>query len=207
MRRTRPSDRCPTWTSTLTKPRWASLSRRAFLRSTAGGSLLALFGLPSVTAETSDGGDGPPALDEALTWQILDRVQQHLLPSEPGIPGAQEINALIYLRFVVQDPKVEAETRAFIPQGAVWLEDMARQLTQRSFLALDAAGRERVLRRIAGSRAGERWLSTLLTYLMEALLTDPAYGGNPGGIGWRWLQHTPGYPRPSAETIYPRLRS
>ena len=40
---------------------------------------------------------------------------------------------------------------------------------------------------------------------MEALLTDPAYGGNPDGIGWRWLGHTPGYPRPSAATIYPRL--
>jgi gluconate 2-dehydrogenase gamma chain len=142
-----------------------------------------------------------------LTWQVLDRVQQHLLPSEPGIPGAQEVNALLYLRFVVQDPKVEADTRAFIPQGAAWLEDMARQLTQRSFLTLDANERERVLRRIASSRVGEHWLSTLLTYLMEALLTDPAYGGNPDGIGWRWLRHTPGYPRPSATTIYPRLVS
>jgi gluconate 2-dehydrogenase gamma chain len=40
---------------------------------------------------------------------------------------------------------------------------------------------------------------------MEALLTDPAYGGNPGGIGWRWLQHVPGYPRPPMDKIYPEL--
>ena len=62
-----------------------------------------------------------------------------------------------------------------------------------------------MLRRIAASPAGENWLSTLILYLMEALLTDPAYGGNPGGIGWRWLRHTPGYPRPTPDKTYPRL--
>ena len=78
-------------------------------------------------------------------------------------------------------------------------------MTQRTFAELDDAKREQTLQRIAASEAGENWLSTLILYLMEALLTDPAYGGNPGGIGWRWLQHVPGYPRPPKGKTYPAL--
>ena len=50
-----------------------------------------------------------------------------------------------------------------------------------------------------------RWLSTLITYTLEALLSDPLYGGNTNGIGWKWLGHDPGNPRPSADKIYGRL--
>ena len=49
---------------------------------------------------------------------------------------------------------------------------------------------------------GENWVSTLLFYICEALLTDPIYGGNPNGIGWAWLAHQPGFPRPSPEQSY-----
>ena len=100
---------------------------------------------------------------------------------------------------------MDAQERQFILDGVGWLEGISGEAAERSFLDLDEPGREQVLRRIAASPAGENWLSTLVLYLMEALLTDPAYDGNPGGIGWRWLRHTPGYPRPTPDKIYPRL--
>jgi gluconate 2-dehydrogenase gamma chain len=31
------------------------------------------------------------------------------------------------------------------------------------------------------------------------------YGGNPDGIGWRWLGHVPGYPRPPADKVAGKL--
>jgi len=46
----------------------------------------------------------------------------------------------------------------------------------------------------------------LLTYILEALLTDPVYGGNPNGIGWTWLQHQPGFPTPTEDKKYYKLR-
>ena len=49
------------------------------------------------------------------------------------------------------------------------------------------------------------WLSLLLTYLLEALLADPVYGGNPGGIGWQWLAHQPGFPTPPADKTWYKL--
>ena len=59
-----------------------------------------------------------------------------------------------------------------------------------------------MLRHTAGYDGGENWLSTLLLYIFEALLTDPVYGGNPNGIGWKWLGHNPGLPRPTADKRY-----
>jgi gluconate 2-dehydrogenase gamma chain len=55
------------------------------------------------------------------------------------------------------------------------------------------------------TRWGRAWLSLLLYYIFEALLSDPVYGGNPGEIGWRWLEHQPGFPRPPADKIYGSL--
>jgi gluconate 2-dehydrogenase gamma chain len=45
-------------------------------------------------------------------------------------------------------------------------------------------------------------LSSLLKYIFEALLTDPIYGGNPNSMGWEWLDHTPGQPRPNPANRY-----
>lgn len=165
-------------------------SRRQFLIAGAGGSLALLFGMETAAQAPTD------------PWPILDAVLGHLLPSEPDSPGAAEINALAYLRFVVDDPRVDAETRAFILQGVTWLEELARQRDPGGFVALDTAQREQLLRQIAGSDAGENWIATLLTYLFEALLTAPAYGGNPNGFGWRWLAYVPGFPLPGPGTRY-----
>jgi gluconate 2-dehydrogenase gamma chain len=179
------------WRATL-------ITRRAFLAHSAAVSVAALFG-PKIALAVESG------LDDETRWAILDTVQRHLLPSEPESPGAADIDALAYLRFVVADPKVDEDERRFILAGVTWLEDLSVTRMKSSFLDLDAEAREMLLRQVAETPQGENWISTLLLYLMEALLTDPAYGGNPGGIGWRWLEHIPGYPRPTAETIYPRL--
>lgn len=173
------------------------LTRRRFLLQLAGGSLAALF---PWTAQAA------PTLTEAQRWRVLDAVQQHLFPSEPDAPGAREIKALAYLRFILGHDPGKADDRRFLLQGAGWLEDMARQLAQASFLKLDEAQRERVLREIEKSEAGSNWLSLILLYLIEALLADPAYGGNPGGVGWRWLAHIPGFPTPPAAKRYMELQ-
>ena len=171
------------------------LSRRRFLMALAGGSLAALLPLPASAA-------AGPTLDEAQRWVVLGAVQEHLFPSEPEAPGAREINALGYLRFVVADENLDLEERAFILQGAEWLEALTRERQGRGFVGLDGEAREQMLRAVARSEAGENWLSTLLVYIFEALLTDPVYGGNTGGVGWKWLGHIPGFPRPTPGKRY-----
>ncbi|WPL17473.1 hypothetical protein Thiowin_02492 [Thiorhodovibrio winogradskyi] len=183
----------------------ALLDRRAFLARCAGVTVAGLFAPMLAEATIAEADQPAKTLSENERMMLIDAVQQHLFPSESEAPGAREINALPFLRFVLKDAKTDPDEPAFILNGAGWLEDLSQQRTSQSFLALDSAARESLLRETAASEAGENWLSTLLLYLMEALLTDPAYGGNPDGIGWRWLEHIPGYPRPDAATIYPRL--
>lgn len=170
--------------------RGALLDRRRFLLAAVGGSLAALFPLPVAAT---------PKVD---TWALIAAVQQQLFPSEAGAPGAADINALAYLQTMLDKPDTDPDERNLILQGASWLEDLALQQENAGFVRLDSAGRERLLERIAASRAGEHWLSTLLLYLFEALLSDPVYGGNPEGIGWRWLEITPGFPRPPPDKRY-----
>lgn len=179
--------------------RWREhvLSRRRFLVTAAGGSMAALFPLRVIGATP-----GGVALDDASRWALIGAVQQHLFPSEPSAPGAREINALPYLQWVVGDDTLDAEHRAFVVRGADWVAEQALALEHAAFGELDEVQRERVLRQVAATGPGENWLSTVLMYLFEALLTDPVYGGNPNGIGWTWLGHTPGFPRPSAGKRY-----
>lgn len=158
--------------------------RRAFLVAGAGG-LAGLFA-PSVGALTR-------VVDP---WPVLGAVQAQLFPSEAAAPGAREIRALDYLRTILADPEGDREEQGFILKGVDWLEDLSRQRQGASFVLLTDARREAVLREVAGTPQGEHWLATLLLHICEALLADPVYGGNPDGIGWTWLGHVPGFPRP-----------
>lgn len=174
--------------------RQALISRRRFLIGAAGGSVALLFG-PSqfARAESRD------------PWVTLQAVLEHMLPSEPDSPGAAEIHAVDYLRFVVNDPRIDPQEREFIVQGSGWLDELAREAHGQDFNVLGFDDKEGLLRRITASAAGENWVSTLLSYLLEALLTAPAYGGNTDRLGWRWLQYTPGFPLPGPGTRYPEL--
>ena len=177
-------------------PAWRRrlVSRRRFLIDTAGGSVGLLFGLQQLANA-----------DDYDPWPTLAAVLEHLLPSETDSPGATEIHATDYLRFVVSDPRIDAEERDFLLQGNRWLDDLAGQRVGRPFVALEFDEKEQLLRQIAGSSAGKNWISTLLSYLLEALLTAPAYGGNTDRIGWRWLEYVPGFPLPGPGTRYTEL--
>lgn len=138
-------------------------------------------------------------------WLTIAAVQQHLFPADKTSPGASDINALHYLQTMIQAPDIEQEERDFVINGEKWLNGIAQKAHAKKFIELDAPQKESVLRQIEKSRAGENWLSTQLSYLIEALLSDPVYGGNPNGIGWNWLRHQPGYPTPSIEKMYYKL--
>jgi gluconate 2-dehydrogenase gamma chain len=198
-RKPRPQHRPCQQLDQLSDWRQRLFTRRQLLIAAAAGSLAAVFPQASVATAGST-----KKLDP---WPLIDAVQQQLFPNEDHAPGAREINALGYLKFVVSDTTLAPEDREFITRGAAWLEDMAQQMYKKSFLALSNTDQEKVLQRIAASEAGENWLSTLLLYIVEALLTDPVYGGNTQQRGWTWLQHVPGFPRPPLDKTFPRLLS
>jgi len=141
------------------------------------------------------------------TWKTLVKVQEHLFPASTYAPGAIDIQAIVYLHNTIENPAADGEDREFVLNGVGWLNDLAQDKTRQPFVALGEQQRETLLRQIEESRAGRNWLSLLLTYLLEALLADPVYGGNPDGVGWKWLEHQPGYPTPPEDKSWYRLAS
>lgn len=134
----------------------------------------------------------------AAEWATVGTVFEHLLPSEPAAPGAREVNAAGYLRRTLADPRLDRATRALVRAGVVELDTMCTKHHGRGFVRLHAEQREAALRRMEAGPSGQVWLEQMLEFLLEALLCDPVYGGNPGGIGWKWLGVDPGFPTPSA---------
>ena len=181
------------------------ISRREFIQILA--TAAAAYPLSSLAANRKN---IPVAVEHKEPWLTLSVVQQHLFPAEKNSPhsiGANDINALNYLRNMMATPGFDKEDAELVHNGVKWLNDLSKQQHSKKFNQLDTKSKEKILRRIEGSNAGSRWLSLLLTYLLEALLSDPVYGGNPNGIGWEWLQHQPGFPRPAADKKYFKLSS
>ena len=176
------------------------LNRREFLRILA--TAAAAYPLSALAENRSHEINSEQVKDP---WLTIVHVQEHLFPAEKDSPGARDIHALEYLRAMMDAPDFDKDEHDLIYNGVGWLNDLAKQQYAKKFIQLDTDAKEKILRRVETSRAGENWLSVLLTYLLEALLTDPVYGGNPDGIGWKWLQHQPGFPRPSENKKYFKL--
>lgn len=147
------------------------------------------------TAITLPFGINVAASEDRLLAIVLD----HLFPASSIAPGAREINANAYILRHFQQPESE---RDFLRNGLQWLNDLAHDEYASPFEPLPAEKREIVLKIFSTYEHGENWLSTLLTYTFEACFGDPVYGGNPNGIGWRWIDHRPGFPRPPANKLY-----
>ena len=78
------------------------------------------------------------------------------------------------------------------------MDEEAKRLFGASYMQLSSKSRQEVLAFVAKTQWGESFIETILTYLFEALLGDPIYGINKDEVGWKWLHHTPGLPRPTA---------
>ena len=166
-------------------PLECGLNRRAFLKTSTAISLLAGLTLYKPTlAGQHDNSDDSIETSSRLgkdffskeQHSVLDAVQMQLFPND-GDPD-------------------------FIVKGITWLNDLSQKTHGAYFVALNQPQQDKVLKQVAKSQAGENWLSILLYYLTEALMLDPIYGGNPDMIGWKWLQHQAGFPRPVTGKTY-----
>lgn len=138
-------------------------------------------------------------------WLTIQLTQQHLFPSSKDSPGANDINATEYLKSVFLQPGVDDEEKGFILKGTKWLNDVANSMHKKTFINLNHDEKEAILKTISNSDAGDRWVSLLLLYLFEALLSAPIYGGNTNRRGWKWLQYQPGFPLPVVNKRYYEL--
>ncbi|SEL41039.1 Gluconate 2-dehydrogenase subunit 3 [Colwellia chukchiensis] len=185
-------------------PQWlkTKLSRRKLLKSAAGATMVAAMPRQSWSATLE--GKFQTAM-QSNPWLTLDSVLKHLLPVSATGPSAEDIKATQYLFNVVYQQPTDAAETAFIYQGVGWLNGFTQSQKHKDFVELAITEKEQMLKAISQSRAGENWLSNLVGYIFEAMLTPPSYGGNPNGIGWQWLEHQAGFPLPPIGKRYYEL--
>jgi len=176
------------------------VNRRKFLILTAGfatSTVISAKKLPLVVIEP----DKRLGLD-SHHWQVMDVVLNHLFPSEKDAPGAKDVHATAWIHNALLMPDVDASHLDFIRNGILKLEKDSVKNQNQSFIKLDEMQRETALRKFEEDFEGKSWLRESIRYILEAMLSDPVYGGNTNGVGWKWLKHTPGFPLPTKNKRY-----
>ncbi|WP_196139259.1 gluconate 2-dehydrogenase subunit 3 family protein [Aliikangiella sp. G2MR2-5] len=187
------------------------LNRRAFIRSGSQLSLLAMLAAckpkredtakPEKSTHKSEQPD--QSLFDGKEARVIKNVQQHMFPDDGNGPDAEAINAFGYLEFAMTDRQnIEDGDPEFLKKGIGWLQDLSISSQGEDYLKLAEPEQVALLKKISASSAGENWLALIIYYLAEALMLDPVYGGNPEQVGWRWLEHQAGFPRPVEGKTY-----
>ena len=50
-----------------------------------------------------------------------------------------------------------------------------------------------------------KYLSQIMTIIIEAMFAHPVYESNPDKIGWKWVNYRGGFPEPTGVNKYPLL--
>lgn len=114
-------------------------------------------------------------------------------------PKAKELNidTVSYISTILRHSRINEENKIFLKNGVKWLNETAVETYKESYTKLSPSKRQEVLNAIAKTEWGDSWIYNMMTYIFEATLGDPIYGGNNNEAGWKWLAFTGGEPRPT----------
>ena len=181
------------------------ISRKEFLKSllVLGVAANIPFLTSCETKEDPEFFDCTPLSAEQL--KVLQAVQLVLFPKEGNGPSALEVNADKWIIYVLNDAREPQREKDFIVEHLEGLNQLSKETHKVSYELLSMDRQEDLLELFFEEKAPKRWGSRMLTLIFEALLLDPLYGVNPNNIGWTWLNHNPGMPRPNEKNMYPTI--
>ena len=134
-----------------------------------------------------------------LPTNIKDIIQavQNVIFNGDGLPSAREFRALEFLERAIYHKSFDRDIRKYIIDGALKFQ----KNEGKNFLSLNSKKREEALREFEKS-GGDGWISRIMVISLEALLSDPIYGGNYKESGWIALDIKAGEPRPKSRYIF-----
>lgn len=125
-------------------------------------------------------------------FKTLEAVQEVLFPKGLAAPAASEFGATAYLANVSTHSSFLASDLRFLKHG---VQELMNEYN--NFLTLSPKEQDETLRDFVNDNdIGQNWVSFLLYFTIEALLSSPIYGGNKNESGWKWLNHHAGVPQP-----------
>jgi gluconate 2-dehydrogenase gamma chain len=141
---------------------------------------------------------GPGRVLDAKQWATLDAACERIYPSDAKAAGARDAKVITFIDAQLTQPPVKAFT-PLLKLGAMQLERLARR-EGKPYAQLSAPRQEAILQRVQRSRLGRysggRFVRILLALTLEGMFSDPIYGGNRGGVGWKSIGFAPQLPAP-----------
>ena len=124
-------------------------------------------------------------------FKTLEAVQEVLFPKGLKAPSASEFGATAYLATVCSHPSFLASDLRYLKYGA---KELMKNYP--NFLTLSLKKQDEALKEFSRTKVGKNWVPFVLYFTLEALLSDPIYGGNKNESGWKWLGFKTGQPQP-----------
>jgi len=141
----------------------------------------------------------------ALQSEVTQKIQSVLFPNDGNGPSVIEINAYAHILWVLSDNHKDEESKQYIMKGMNWVDDTSQENYGRPFSDLAQIEIEELVDFMAKTNWGSSWLSIMLTLIFEALSLDPIYNINSNQVGWKWLEHQSGTPRPNESNSYDNI--
>ncbi len=123
--------------------------------------------------------------------QTIKTLQYDLFPHAKKLG----VNMSKYLQIILSHSRIDEDEKKHIKNGIKWLNEEAIKLFDKTYIKLDSLQRQKVLILISQTRWGDRFINRMLTYIMEAVFSDPIYNVS-FGHGWEWLNFKTGLPQP-----------
>ncbi|PLY09330.1 MAG: hypothetical protein C0626_10075 [Arcobacter sp.] len=124
-------------------------------------------------------------------WKTILEVQNILMPKTGKMPSAKEFGSVAYLKQNIDHKTFDKDDLELILNGAKVFKESFPEF----FKALKKE-KLQIIKQANESEYGNTWLNILVYYAIEAMLSDPIYGGNKFQSGWMALKHKAGIPRP-----------
>jgi gluconate 2-dehydrogenase gamma chain len=122
---------------------------------------------------------------------ILEEVYEILFPKTSTMPSSKEFNALGFLLSTINHKTFLDYDKNLIINGT---NSFIRSFPE--FLNLSKDEKKELIYSIVNDNDyANTWLSKLVYFGIEAMLSDPIYGGNTQEIGWNSIKHKIGYPK------------
>lgn len=126
------------------------------------------------------------------TLLVLDEVLNIIFPKTSTMPSAKEFKALEYLIKNISHKTFDNEDKTLILDGT---KDFIGSFPE--FLTLNEKQKKELIFEIIKDNAyAKSWVSKITYYGIEAMFSDPIYGGNYNQVGWENTNHFIGFPRP-----------
>lgn len=123
---------------------------------------------------------------------ILDEVLNIIFPKTKNMPSAKEFKAIEYLVKNISHKTFDDEDKTLIIDGT---KDFINSFP--NFLTFTQEDKKKLIFEIIkDSQYAKSWISKLTYYGIEAMFSDPIYGGNFNQVAWKSVEHFAGIPQP-----------